>query len=76
MAGINLLWRASERSIRDSVTNALARACEHGFASVAFPVIGAGSGGFDEARALSFVQSELEARAEGLDVTVVRFRGR
>ena len=76
VAGINLLWRASERSIRDSVKHALARAREHGFASVAFPLIGAGSGGFDEARALSFMQAELEVHAEGLDVTVVRFRER
>jgi O-acetyl-ADP-ribose deacetylase (regulator of RNase III) len=78
VAGINLLWRASERSIRDSVANALARAREHRFASVAFPIIGAGSGGFDEARALAFMRSELEkpGASEGLDITVVRFRKR
>src|SRR6476620_3807091 len=35
VAGINLLWRASERSIRDSVTNALRVAREHGVRSVA-----------------------------------------
>ncbi|KFE68197.1 macro domain-containing protein [Hyalangium minutum] len=73
VAGINLLWRASEQSIRDSVTNALARAREHGFRSVAFPVIGAGSGGFNEARALEVMRSALEAGAGGLEVTVVRF---
>jgi O-acetyl-ADP-ribose deacetylase (regulator of RNase III) len=74
VAGINLLWRASEQSIRDSVTNALARAREQGFRSVAFPVIGAGSGGFNEARALEVMLSVLEAGAGELDVTVVRFR--
>lgn len=74
VAGINLLWRASERSIRDSVTNALARAREHGFRSVAFPLIGAGSGGFNEARALELMLSVLEAEAGALEVTVVRFR--
>ena len=78
VAGINMLWRASERSIRDSVANALARAREQGYASVAFPVIGAGSGGFDEARALSLMQARLAwpGATEGLDITVVRFRGR
>src|ERR1700730_15805675 len=35
VAGINLLWRASERSIRDSVRNALKQALEHGFVSIA-----------------------------------------
>lgn len=73
VAGINLLWRASEQSIRDSVTNALARAREHGFRSVAFPVIGAGSGGFNEARALEVMRAALEAGTGDLDVTVVRF---
>jgi O-acetyl-ADP-ribose deacetylase (regulator of RNase III) len=74
VAGINLLWRASEQSIRDSVANALARAREHGFRSVAFPIIGAGSGGFDEARALEVMRAALEAGAGELEVTVVRYR--
>jgi O-acetyl-ADP-ribose deacetylase (regulator of RNase III) len=74
VAGINMLWRASEQSIRDSVASALARAREHGFHSLAFPVIGAGSGGFDEARALEVVLAVLEAGAGELDVTVVRYR--
>jgi O-acetyl-ADP-ribose deacetylase (regulator of RNase III) len=76
VAGINMLWRSSERSIRDSVTNALARAREHGFRSVAFPIIGAGSGGFDEARALAVMVSTLEASDAELEVTVVRYRRR
>ncbi|HZI08409.1 MAG TPA: macro domain-containing protein [Archangium sp.] len=76
VAGINMLWRSSERSIRDSVTNALARAREHGFGSVAFPIIGAGSGGFDEARALEVMVSTLEASDAELSITVVRYRGR
>ncbi|MFY0526654.1 macro domain-containing protein [Archangium gephyra] len=76
VAGINMLWRSSERSIRDSVTNALARAREHGFGSVAFPIIGAGSGGFDEARALEVMVSTLESSDAELAVTVVRYRGR
>ncbi|KFA92226.1 macro domain-containing protein [Archangium violaceum] len=71
-----MLWRSSERSIRDSVTNALARAREHGFGSVAFPIIGAGSGGFDEERALEVMVSTLEAREAEMDVTVVRYRRR
>ncbi|MCY1073364.1 macro domain-containing protein [Archangium lansingense] len=76
VAGINLLWRSSERAIRDSVTNALARAREHGFGSVAFPVIGSGSGGFNEAQALAVMVSELEASDTDIRVTVVRYCGR
>jgi O-acetyl-ADP-ribose deacetylase len=74
VAGINMLWRASEQSIRDSVAHALARAREHGFGSVAFPVIGAGSGGFNEARALEVMRAALEHGAGELDVTVVCYR--
>jgi O-acetyl-ADP-ribose deacetylase len=74
VAGINMLWRASERSIRDSVAHALARAREHGFRSVAFPLIGAGSGSFDEEKALAVMRSALEAAEGDIAVTVVRYR--
>lgn len=73
VAGIDLLWRASERSIRDSVHNALTLARERGFRSLAFPVIGAGSGSFDEERALAIVLKTLGDPAD-LEVRVVRFR--
>jgi len=73
VAGINMLWRASERSIRDSVSNALRVAREHGVRSVAMPLIGAGSGGFDEPRVLSLMTAALEPEPEDLDVIVVRF---
>jgi O-acetyl-ADP-ribose deacetylase (regulator of RNase III) len=45
VAGINMLWRSSERSIRDSVRNAILIARNRGYASMALPLIGAGSGG-------------------------------
>ena len=73
VAGINMLWRASERSIQDSVRNALAKAREQGFRSVAFPVIGAGSGNFNEARALELMREVLDVDAGAIDVSVVRF---
>ena len=40
---------------------------------MAFPVLGAGSGGFDAARALALMHEALEAEAGALDVTLVRF---
>ncbi|CAM4294930.1 Appr-1-p processing protein [Corallococcus exiguus] len=73
VAGINMLWRASARSIQDSVRNALERAGEHGFRSVAFPIIGAGSGSFNEDRALELMREAL-GDAPSFDVRVVRFR--
>jgi len=60
VAGINLLWRASERSIRDSVRNAMMIVIYQGFRSVAFPIIGAGSGGYRTARALAVMLDAFE----------------
>ena len=74
VAGISLLWRSSERSIRDSVRNALALASEHNFRSIAFPLIGAGTGGGTEETVLTLMQDELSnCEFSGL-VRIVRFR--
>lgn len=74
VAGINLLWRASERSIRDSVKNAVRLAHEKGFRSMAFPLIGAGSGGFNEDRAKALMLDELSKLDVPVAVRVVVFK--
>jgi O-acetyl-ADP-ribose deacetylase (regulator of RNase III) len=75
VAGINLLWRASESSIRGSVRSAVQLAQEQGFRSLAFPVLGAGSGGFDPAHALRAMRAELAGLEAELDCTIVQFAG-
>jgi O-acetyl-ADP-ribose deacetylase (regulator of RNase III) len=72
VAGINMLWRASENSIRDSVVNAMTLARREGFRSIAFPIIGGGSGGFSEERGLEIMRAALGA-VEDVEVTIVRF---
>jgi O-acetyl-ADP-ribose deacetylase (regulator of RNase III) len=75
VAGINMLWRASEYSIRYSVRNAMSIVEEKGFSSVAFPLIGAGSGGFNEEKSLEVMLDELgrtEADVRGLVVQFPR----
>ena len=74
VAGINLLWRASERSIRDSVRNAVDSALKLGVKSLAFPIIGAGSGGFDAAGAERIMLDTLAELDSPVEVTIVRFR--
>src|SRR5471030_749971 len=59
VAGINMLWMASERSIRNSVKNAMRLAHEKRFTSIAFPLIGAGSGGFNQEQAKTLMLDEL-----------------
>jgi O-acetyl-ADP-ribose deacetylase (regulator of RNase III) len=74
VAGISMLWRSSRESIQDSVKSAMELVDRQGFGSVAFPVIGAGTGGFPQADALQLM---LEAFAEVTSpaaVTVVRYR--
>ena len=69
-----MLWRSSETAIRDSVRNACRVVREAGYRSLAMPIIGGGTGGFDEEKALGIILEELEEAAGELDVTVVRFR--
>ena len=74
VAGINMLWRASERSIRDSVKNAMTVAEDNGLQSIAFPLIGAGSGSFNQERAKEIMLDELNKLGTALEVTVVVFK--
>jgi O-acetyl-ADP-ribose deacetylase (regulator of RNase III) len=73
VAGINMLWRASPSSVRDSVRNAWELAQQHGHEHIALPVVGAGSGGLDEARALNLILSTLETCSGSGSATVVQF---
>src|SRR3954471_11420175 len=74
VAGIDLLWRAAERSIRDSVRNALKLALDHGFRSIAFPLIGAGPGGVDPERARVVMTDEIEMEKAPLHVLIVKLK--
>ena len=52
VAAINMLWRASESSIRGSVSSAIHIARMQKFESIAFPIIGSGTGGICQQRAV------------------------
>jgi O-acetyl-ADP-ribose deacetylase (regulator of RNase III) len=74
VAGINLLWRASVKSIQGSVRSAMHIVNEKQLASVAFPVIGAGSGGYAESAALQLMLDALAQTPSNAKVVIVRFR--
>ncbi|MFO0950502.1 MAG: macro domain-containing protein [Isosphaeraceae bacterium] len=76
VAGINLLWRSSEWSVRRSVRSAMGLACERGYRSVAFPLIGAGSGGGKSGRIQEWMLDELRRIEFDGEVVVVRYRRR
>jgi O-acetyl-ADP-ribose deacetylase (regulator of RNase III) len=71
VAGINLLWRATEFSIRESVKNSVRIAEEHHFKSLAMPIIGAGSSGFESEKACKLIENELESLRSLVEVTIV-----
>jgi O-acetyl-ADP-ribose deacetylase (regulator of RNase III) len=73
VAGIDMLWRSSELSVRQSVRSAMRIVREQQFRSVAFPLIGAGSGGGSPERILGFMCDELSGIPFEGEVYVVRF---
>ena len=74
VAGIGLLWISSERSVRQSVRNALRLAGERGLRSIAFPLIGAGVGGGAERRVLGWMQDEMSKADFAGEVRIVLYR--
>lgn len=74
VAGINMWWRSSEQAIRHSVKNALVLAQQQGLQSIAFPLIGAGTGGFSEVEALALMRDEVLKSDYSGNVVIVQFR--
>lgn len=74
VAGINLLWRATEGSIRKSVRNAMTIVSQQGYRSVAMPIIGSGSGGFSQAKAKEIMIDELSQIASLPRVVIVEYQ--
>lgn len=74
VAGIDMTWRASERSIRDSTKSAVRVAKEAGFESVALPLIGAGTGGRRPEQVIAWMREALQEVDYDGRVVLVRFR--
>jgi O-acetyl-ADP-ribose deacetylase (regulator of RNase III) len=75
VAGINHWWRASEESVRRSVRNAMALAHEKGFRSIAFPLVGAGSGGIRPERVREMMEEQLRSLDYPLETRIVIYGG-
>jgi ADP-ribosylglycohydrolase/O-acetyl-ADP-ribose deacetylase (regulator of RNase III) len=67
VAGIDLLWRASEFSVRTSARQALLLARCLSYGTLALPLIGAGSGGLSPKRVKAILMEEMEAQASHFD---------
>ena len=73
VAGIGWLWTSSEESIRTSVRNALALATQHGFRSIAFPLLGAGTGGTRADHAQALMSDEFQRSTYPGEIVLVRY---
>ena len=73
VAGINLLWRSSEPAIRACVRSALKIAGEKGNRSIAFPLIGAGTGGYASDKVLEIMEDQAQKVDHTGEVRIVRF---
>jgi O-acetyl-ADP-ribose deacetylase (regulator of RNase III) len=73
VAGISMWWRSSEYSIRESCRNAMRIAREHSFASIAFPLIGAGTGGGSIERIEKLMIEQLGMEEYSGRIVVVRY---
>ncbi len=74
VAGIGLLWRSTEVSIRGAVRNALALASEHEFRSIAFPLIGAGTGGGHASQVQAIMEDEIQRSTYPGEVLLIRYK--
>ena len=74
VAGIGHTWHSSEESIRESVRSAIDKAQELNFRSIAFPLIGAGTGGGSPERIEKIISEEI--RRSGYDgrAVIVRYK--
>ena len=76
VAGINMLWRATQDSIAKSVRSAMRLVNDRGFESVAFPIIGAGSGSYNVDAALDQMLSVFTTLESDARVVVVKYEKR
>lgn len=74
VAGISLLWVSSEWAVRACVRNAMALARRGGYRSIAFPLIGAGTGGGRSERVREWMRDELQAIEFHGVVIIVRYK--
>ena len=74
VAGINMFWFATKQSVTDSVVNAMSIVNELGFHSVAFPLIGAGSGNRGEEWSLNLMLEALANIDTDAKVIIVRYQ--
>ena len=73
VAGINMFWFGNEYSISQSVINAMEIVNRQGFKSIAFPLIGAGSGNRSRQFSLSLMKKTINKIKSHAIVKIVQY---
>ncbi|MGB5983910.1 MAG: macro domain-containing protein [Desulfobacterales bacterium] len=73
VAGINIFWFGTEYSVRKSVENAMSIVNEKKYNSVAFPLIGSGSGNRGKEWSLNLMQSTFSLLSSEAKVLLVKY---
>lgn len=74
VAGINMFWVSTSDSIKKSVISAMQIVNQKNFTSVAFPIIGAGTGGFGESGALALMIEAFQNIETDSEVVIVKYK--
>jgi len=73
VAGINMFWFATEYSVQQSIINAINIVNENGYHSVAFPLIGSGSGNRAQDWSLSIMLRTFETLESDAHALIVKY---
>ena len=74
VTGINMFWIATEYSVKQSVINAIKIADKEGFQSIAFPLIGSGSGNRGKDWSLELMSGAFESIDSKVKVIIVKYK--
>ncbi len=74
VAGLHAYWLASEKSIRLSVNNAIQLAIEHGFSSIAIPLIGSGTGAKKRDWVKQIIFDEAEKYKDKIQIVICDYK--
>ncbi len=74
VAGINMFWLATKKSISNSVINAMSIVERERFNSVAFPLIGSGSGNRGKDFSLKVMLNAFSQINNNANVVIVKFK--
>ncbi len=73
VAGINMFWFATEYSVKQSVINTMQIVNAQGYKSVAFPLIGSGSGNRGKDWSLGIMQAAFASIESEAKVKIVKY---